>query len=126
MHEDVWSPFPRYKAVTLCIVEPLHGACQTWHCTFPFQKTVIVEPAFNTNDVVRPEGESLAELGRSRDTRASSVQATTSAAPCQRTEHAFSGSIGALIGVVPGTATGARRVKRRRRCSERCARTWRS
>jgi len=69
MHEDVWPPFPRDEAVPLCVVEPLHGACQTWHCTFPFQKTVIVEPAFNPNDVVQPVSESRAELGRSSKAR---------------------------------------------------------
>src|SRR5690242_17272699 len=39
MHEDVRPSFPRDEAVPLCVVEPLHGACQAWHCTFPFQRT---------------------------------------------------------------------------------------
>src|SRR5262249_5527231 len=44
VHENVWPPFPRDEAVPLCVVEPLHGACQTWHCTFPFLKAVVVSP----------------------------------------------------------------------------------
>jgi hypothetical protein len=44
VNEDVWPPLVGDEAVALRVVEPLHGAGKSSHCTYLFQESVILDP----------------------------------------------------------------------------------